>query len=169
MSDIEKGHVDANNGHHALGRTDARVPGAHIANPAVLGLFSFASTTFMLSMYNAQVRDISHPNVVVGMAIFCGGLAQLLAGMWEFPKGNTFGATGKSHLTPLRRCSPFFHNFHCITFERPFLSIVFVSCHFTHRVSLSPSIDVVIFILIFFFSRFGDLSAYRHVPLVPPN
>jgi succinate-acetate transporter protein len=28
------------------------------------------------------------------MAVFCGGLAQLLAGMWEFPRGNTFGATG---------------------------------------------------------------------------
>lgn len=30
------------------------------------------------------------------MALFCGGLAQLLAGMWEFATGNTFGATGKS-------------------------------------------------------------------------
>jgi succinate-acetate transporter protein len=58
------------------------------------GLFSFASTTFILSFYNAGVRNIHTPNVVVGMAVFCGGLAQLLAGMWEFPKGNTFGATG---------------------------------------------------------------------------
>jgi succinate-acetate transporter protein len=32
------------------------------------------------------------------MAIFCGGLAQLLAGMWEFPKGNAFGATGQLQL-----------------------------------------------------------------------
>jgi succinate-acetate transporter protein len=64
-----------------------------LANPAPLGLFSFASTTFILSLYNLQTRDITHPNVVVGMAIFCGGLAQLLAGMWEFPKGNAFGAT----------------------------------------------------------------------------
>ena len=30
------------------------------------------------------------------MALFYGGLAQLLAGMWEFATGNTFGATGKS-------------------------------------------------------------------------
>jgi succinate-acetate transporter protein len=44
-------------------------------------------------MFNIQTRGIAHPNVVVGMALFCGGLAQLLAGMWEFPKGNTFGAT----------------------------------------------------------------------------
>lgn len=64
-----------------------------VANPASLGLFSFASTTFMLSLYNLQTRNITHPNVVVGMAIFCGGLAQLLAGMWEFPGGNVFGAT----------------------------------------------------------------------------
>lgn len=33
------------------------------------------------------------------MAIFCGGLAQLLAGMWEFPRGNTFGATGEPVFT----------------------------------------------------------------------
>ncbi|TFL00335.1 FUN34 transmembrane protein [Pterulicium gracile] len=64
-----------------------------IASPAPLGLFSFASTTLILSLFNAQARGISEPNAVVGMALFCGGLAQLLAGMWEFPKGNTFGAT----------------------------------------------------------------------------
>lgn len=58
------------------------------------GLFSFASTTFILSLYNLQTRGIHTPNVVVGMAIFCGGLVQLLAGMWEFPRGNAFGATG---------------------------------------------------------------------------
>lgn len=64
-----------------------------IANPGALGLFSFASTTFALSLYNLQTRGITEPNVVVGMAIFVGGLGQLLAGMWEFPKGNVFGAT----------------------------------------------------------------------------
>jgi hypothetical protein len=63
------------------------------------GLFSFASTTFILSLYNLQTRSITHPNVVVGMAIFCGGLAQLLAGMWEFPRGNALGATGEPRST----------------------------------------------------------------------
>lgn len=67
-----------------------------IANPGALGLFSFASTTFILSLYNVNARNINVPNVVVGMAIFCGGLAQLLAGMWEFPRGNTFGGTAFS-------------------------------------------------------------------------
>ncbi|KAF8811114.1 FUN34 transmembrane protein [Phlegmacium glaucopus] len=66
---------------------------SRIGNPGALGLFSFASTTFMLSLYNLQTRSITHPNIVVGMAIFVGGLAQLLAGMWEFPRGNVFGAT----------------------------------------------------------------------------
>jgi len=64
-----------------------------LGNPGPLGLFSFASTTLILSLYNVHARGINTPNVVVGMALFCGGLAQLLAGMWEFATGNTFGAT----------------------------------------------------------------------------
>ncbi len=59
------------------------------------GLFAFASTTLVLSLYNVNARDITVPNVIVGMALFYGGLAQLLAGMWEFVAGNTFGATGE--------------------------------------------------------------------------
>jgi hypothetical protein len=66
---------------------------AKLGNPAPLGLFSFASTTLILSLYNVNARVINVPNVVVGMALFCGGLAQFLAGMWEFATGNTFGAT----------------------------------------------------------------------------
>jgi succinate-acetate transporter protein len=64
------------------------------------GLFSFASTTLVLSLYNVNARHIAVPNVIVGMALFFGGLAQFLAGMWEFATGNTFGATGES-TTPL--------------------------------------------------------------------
>ena len=59
------------------------------------GLFAFASTTLVLSLYNVEARHVTVPNVVVGMALFYGGLAQLLAGMWEFVTGNTFGATGE--------------------------------------------------------------------------
>jgi len=64
-----------------------------LANPAPLGLFSFASTTFILSMINIQARGVAEPNIVVGMALGCGGLAQFCAGMWEFASNNTFGAT----------------------------------------------------------------------------
>ena len=64
--------------------------------PRRSGLFGFASTTFILSMYNAQARGITTPNVVIGMAFFVGGLAQFVAGMWEFACANAFGATGAS-------------------------------------------------------------------------
>lgn len=91
---LEKGSaVHITTPQEAVGRSVAAAKPSSIANPGVLGLFSFASTTLILSLYNARARDIAHPNVVVGMAIFCGGLAQLLAGMWEFPRGNTFAGT----------------------------------------------------------------------------
>ncbi|KAI0757792.1 FUN34 transmembrane protein [Daedaleopsis nitida] len=64
-----------------------------LGNPGPLGLFGFASTTFILSMYNVQARGVTHPNVVIGMALFVGGIAQFVAGMWEFATQNTFGAT----------------------------------------------------------------------------
>jgi len=69
---------------------------SRIANPAPAGIFSFAATTFILSMFNVNTRGIHTPNVVVGMAIFTGGLLQFIAGMWEFPRGNVFGATAFS-------------------------------------------------------------------------
>jgi succinate-acetate transporter protein len=62
-----------------------------VANPAPLGLSAFALTTFVLSAANAGW--FTGAEVVVGLALFYGGLAQLLAGMWEFRTGNTFGAT----------------------------------------------------------------------------
>ncbi|KAF8212998.1 FUN34 transmembrane protein, partial [Mycena galopus ATCC 62051] len=67
-----------------------------IASPGALALFSHASTTFVLSMCNLHVRGITQPNIVVGMAIFVGGLTQFMAGMWEYPRGNVFGATAFS-------------------------------------------------------------------------
>jgi succinate-acetate transporter protein len=50
---------------------------------------------FLLSLYNVNTRGIHATNVIVGMAIFTGGLLQFIAGMWEFARGNVFGATGK--------------------------------------------------------------------------
>jgi succinate-acetate transporter protein len=47
-------------------------------------------------MYNVSARDIHVHNAVVGMAAFFGGFVQLLAGMWEFPRGNVLGASGES-------------------------------------------------------------------------
>ncbi|KAF8147840.1 FUN34 transmembrane protein [Crassisporium funariophilum] len=80
--------VGAGNGGYNQGLRPSRV-----ANPGPLGLLAFAATTFMFSLYILQTRGITHPNVIVAMALFAGGLAQLLAGMWDFPRGNIFGAT----------------------------------------------------------------------------
>lgn len=72
------------------------VPGAHIADPAPLGLGAFALTTLVLSVINAGWLPDTATPVVFGLALAYGGGAQLLAGMWEFTKGNTFGATAFS-------------------------------------------------------------------------
>lgn len=62
------------------------------ADPGPLGLAGFALTTFVLSMFNAGLINKAGEPVVLGLALAYGGLAQLLAGMWEFRTGNTFGA-----------------------------------------------------------------------------
>lgn len=66
--------------------------GAHLADPGPLGLAAFAATTFFLSVVNTNMLGAAVQDSVLGLALFYGGLAQLLAGMWEFAKGNTFGA-----------------------------------------------------------------------------
>jgi uncharacterized protein len=71
-------------------------PTRHIADPGPLGLAGFAGTTFVLSAVNAGLVSSSIEPVVLPLALFYGGLAQLLAGMWEFRKNNTFGATAFS-------------------------------------------------------------------------
>jgi uncharacterized protein len=66
------------------------------ADPGPLGLAAFALTTFVLSMYNANLVNHASETVVLGLALAYGGIAQLLAGMWEFRTGNTFGAVAFS-------------------------------------------------------------------------
>ncbi len=78
---------------YAAERAEAAAPA--IANPAPLGLSAFALTTFVLSASNAGfiLGQGKGAAVVVGLALFYGGLVQLLAGIQEFRQGNTFGAT----------------------------------------------------------------------------
>jgi succinate-acetate transporter protein len=66
------------------------------ADPAPLGLAAFAMTTFVLSMFNANLVNTKGAPVVLGLALAYGGIVQLLAGMWEFRNGNTFGAVAFS-------------------------------------------------------------------------
>ncbi|KEP51785.1 GPR1/FUN34/yaaH family protein [Rhizoctonia solani 123E] len=64
-----------------------------IANPAPLGLLSFATTTWIISLFLVQARHIYVTDLALAMALAVGGLTQFLAGMWEFVTGNTFAAT----------------------------------------------------------------------------
>jgi succinate-acetate transporter protein len=63
-----------------------------IADPGPLGLAAFAMTTFVLSIFNAGLMGAGGEPVVFGLALAYGGIAQVLAGMWEFRNNNTFGA-----------------------------------------------------------------------------
>jgi len=66
-----------------------------VADPAPLGLFGFATTTLVLSAANAHFTGVNEGGAIT-MALAYGGLAQLLAGMWEFKNGNTFGGVAFS-------------------------------------------------------------------------
>ncbi len=66
------------------------------ADPGPLGLAGFAATTFILSVINANLVAARGIGAVLAVAIAYGGVAQLLAGMWEFRTGNTFGAVAFS-------------------------------------------------------------------------
>ncbi len=78
--------------------TGGRAAGWTPADPGPLGLAGFAGTTFMLSLINSGLVGTQHvPGggllpMVAALALAYGGAAQLLAGIWEFRTGNTFGA-----------------------------------------------------------------------------
>ncbi|HEY7198798.1 MAG TPA: acetate uptake transporter [Candidatus Dormibacteraeota bacterium] len=71
-------------------------PALPVADPAPLGLGAFALTTFLLSAHNALGAATAPLLAFFGFAIFYGGLAQFIAGMWEFRNRNVFGATAFS-------------------------------------------------------------------------
>lgn len=61
------------------------------ANPAPLGLLGFGMTTVLLNLHNAGFFALG--SMILAMGIFYGGLAQIIAGIEEWKKNNTFGAT----------------------------------------------------------------------------
>src|SRR5438270_7540266 len=61
------------------------------ANPAPLGLLGFGMTTILLNLHNAGFYELN--SMIIGMGIFMGGLIQVFAGLQEWKKNNTFGAT----------------------------------------------------------------------------
>jgi hypothetical protein len=83
--------VAGERGVHSVEAAQAR-EGWTPADPGPLGLAAFALTTFVLSMFNAGLVSKAGEPVVLALALAYGGIAQVLAGMWEFRTGNTFGA-----------------------------------------------------------------------------
>jgi hypothetical protein len=63
----------------------------HTANPAPLGLFGFGMTTVLLNLHNSGFFGMN--TMILAMGICYGGAAQVIAGIMEFKKGNTFGTT----------------------------------------------------------------------------
>ena len=90
MTEHTAGHMAEQ---HDVPLSRATVAGAQFADPAPLGLAGFALTTFVLSAINAHWIPPTLTPVVFGLALAYGGIAQFAAGLWEFAKGNTFGAT----------------------------------------------------------------------------
>ena len=62
-----------------------------LANPAPLGLMGFGMTTVLLNLLNSGIIASSSLGMILAMGIFYGGMAQIIAGVMEFRKGNTFG------------------------------------------------------------------------------
>ena len=61
------------------------------ANPGPLGLFGFGMTTVLLNLHNAGIFEMN--SMILAMGIFYGGIAQVIAGILEYKKNNTFGMT----------------------------------------------------------------------------
>jgi len=63
-----------------------------LSNPAVLGLTCFGLTTMLLNLHNAGLIK-KFDTTIMGLGLFVGGLAQVIAGVMEYRKGNTFAST----------------------------------------------------------------------------
>jgi succinate-acetate transporter protein len=65
---------------------------SHLADPGAWAVTAFATTSFMLGMYNAHLINAAGAAIVIPVALFFGGLIQIVAGILEVMRGNVFGA-----------------------------------------------------------------------------
>lgn len=102
MDHIEKSRTA---GGHVNDTSQPSLPTVHrrFANPAPLGLYSFATGIFLLSTFGLDTRGITVPNILVGVLIFFTGIAQFLAGIMEFVAGNTVRSCFCSQFFRIRR------------------------------------------------------------------
>ncbi len=95
---VEKAGVDTLErqrtvGGHPDDRSQPALPVVHrsFANPAPLGLLSFATGIFLISVFGVHARNLTTPNVLIGVLMFFGGVCQFISGIMEFIAGNTVG------------------------------------------------------------------------------
>ncbi|KAF8139366.1 GPR1/FUN34/yaaH family-domain-containing protein [Mycena galopus ATCC 62051] len=88
MSDVEA----TGTGRRGILPNNAGGRHSFVGNPTGLGMMAFATTLFVLSLYELNTRHVNEVNGVLGLSLFTGGLATFMAGMWHFPRGNGFGA-----------------------------------------------------------------------------
>ena len=78
-------------GGHPNDRSQPALPVVHrkFANPAPLGLLSFATGIFLISIFGVHARNLQTPNILIAVLIFFGGICQFISGIMEFVAGNT--------------------------------------------------------------------------------
>jgi succinate-acetate transporter protein len=78
-------------GGHVDDRSQPSLPVVHrsFANPAPLGLLSFATGIFLISILGVHARGVQTPNVLVNVLLFFGGVCQFISGIMEFIAGDT--------------------------------------------------------------------------------
>jgi hypothetical protein len=82
-------------GSETASRSGQSAPGAaisHLADPGAWAVTAFATTSFMLGMYNAHLINAAGAAIVIPVALFFGGLIQIIVGVLEVMRGNVFGA-----------------------------------------------------------------------------
>ena len=146
------------------------------ANPAPLGLLAFGMTTVLLNLHNAGFYELN--SMILAMGIFYGGTAQVIAGIMEWRKGNTFATTafisyGMFWLTlaamlVLSKVGPVAATDE--TAKAAYLAVwgLFTAVMFIGTLWLSRALQFVFLSLtiLFFLLAYGDLSnagpAYKH-------
>lgn len=87
-----------------LDRTESQpaLPVVHrrFANPAPLGLFAFATSLMLISLFGVGARGVTAANVCVGPLVFFGGICQYISGIMEYISGNTVSPLPSFSTTP---------------------------------------------------------------------
>ena len=76
-----------------------------LANPSPLGLFAYATSLMLISLFGVGSRGVTTPNIIFGPMIFFGGICQYISGLMEYICGNTvsIAATYRRQIA-LRSC-----------------------------------------------------------------